>query len=73
MNVFNCIASIKMALLIGNWAYSETHRLEKVQADVKTFRDILYDMNFEVMALCNLTKAEISTAVKQFCHLLLKG
>lgn len=64
---------MKMALLIGNWTYKNMDRLEMVRPDIKSFHDILYNMNFEVMALCNLTKKEIRTAVEQFCHLLLPG
>lgn len=64
---------MKMALLIGNWTYKNMDRLEMVRPDIKSFRDILYPMGFEVIAFCNLAKNEIRTAVNQFCDLLLPG
>lgn len=66
-------ASIKLALLIGNWAYINMRALEKVRADVKTLHDVLDEMEFKVIALCNLSKKELQDAVKRFCQLLLPG
>lgn len=64
------VASTKQALLIGNWTY-DTHKLEKVRADIKTLHDILDKMEFETIALCNLGKMEILNAADRFCELLL--
>ncbi len=63
-------ASMKQALLIGNWTYAG-HGLRKVRADVKTLHDILYRLGFEVISLCNLGKVEILNATDRFCDLLL--
>ncbi|XP_046443620.1 mucosa-associated lymphoid tissue lymphoma translocation protein 1-like isoform X3 [Daphnia pulex] len=63
-------ASMKQALLIGNWTY-DAHGLRKVRADVKTLHDILYKMEFEVISLCNLGKVEILHAADRLCELLL--
>jgi hypothetical protein len=64
------VASMKQALLIGNWTY-DAHGLRKVRADVKTLHDILYKMEFEVISLCNLGKVEILHAADRLCELLL--
>jgi hypothetical protein len=66
-------ASIKLALLIGNWAYKNMPALEKVRADVKILHDVLDRMEFKVIALCNLSKIELLDAVRRFCQLLLPG
>ena len=66
-------ASIKLALLIGNWTYKNMRALEKVRADVKTLHDVLDEMEFKVIALCNLSKKELQDAVRRFCQLLLPG
>ncbi|KZS03066.1 Uncharacterized protein APZ42_034306 [Daphnia magna] len=65
-------ASMKQALLIGNWTY-DSQGLRKVRADVKTLHDILYKMDFEVISLCNLGKVEILNAADRLCELLLPG
>lgn len=64
-------ASIKLALLIGNWAYKNMPALEKVRADVKVLHDQLDLMEFKVVALCNLSRNELKNAVKRFSQLLL--
>lgn len=66
------VASMKQALLIGNWTY-DSQGLRKVRADVKTLHDILYKMDFEVISLCNLGKVEILNAADRLCELLLPG
>lgn len=66
------VASMKQALLIGNWTY-DSQSLRKVRADVKTLHDILYKMDFEVISLCNLGKVEILNAADRLCELLLPG
>lgn len=71
LSVFIDAASMKMALIIGNWAYQNMAGLEMVRADVKTLSDLLYGMNFDVVTLCNLSKSEIRAAVQQLCDLLL--
>ena len=68
--MFYYSASMKQALLIGNWTY-EGHGLKKVRADVKTLHEILYRMGFEVISLCNLGKVEILNATDRICELLL--
>ena len=66
-------ASMKIALLIGNWKYENTEELEQVRSDVSSLHDLLSEMEFHVVSLCNLSKREIQVAVERFCKLIIPG
>nr|XP_054755642.1 mucosa-associated lymphoid tissue lymphoma translocation protein 1-like [Lytechinus pictus] len=66
-------ATDKVALLIGNEAYRSGDLLSAPGNDMEKLARNLYEMQFKVVSLLNLTVAEMKKALKIFCSLLDDG
>ncbi|XP_067001253.2 mucosa-associated lymphoid tissue lymphoma translocation protein 1 [Anabrus simplex] len=62
------LVSEKVALLIANEEYENMDNLLKPITDVVTLTEILTNLGFKVLALCNLTLIEMRNAVKKICE-----
>lgn len=67
---FNFLAADKVALLIGIDDYRNEQELKAPKFDVQLMAEIFRVLDFKVVSLLNLTKAEILSAVDVFCQLL---
>ncbi|XP_014680411.1 PREDICTED: mucosa-associated lymphoid tissue lymphoma translocation protein 1-like, partial [Priapulus caudatus] len=65
--------SLKVALLIGNQDYEGLGRLHNPATDVETLARCLASLSFRVIALVNLTHAEMNNALNEFCSMLHEG
>ncbi|KFU93983.1 Mucosa-associated lymphoid tissue lymphoma translocation protein 1, partial [Chaetura pelagica] len=63
----------KVALLIGNMHYLHHKQLKAPMVDVHTLSTLLRQLDFKVVSLLDLCKAEMQTAVNEFLLLLDKG
>ncbi|KAH9508586.1 hypothetical protein Btru_052097 [Bulinus truncatus] len=66
-------ATEKVALLIGCYDYRSDRLLSAPRNDVQTLSTIFQSLNFKVVSLLNLTKAEMIAAVDEFSQLVWKG
>ncbi|NXG65194.1 MALT1 protein, partial [Hemiprocne comata] len=66
-------ATDKVALLIGNMHYLHHKQLKAPMVDVHTLSTLLRQLDFKVVSLLDLRKAEMQTAVNEFLLLLDKG
>ncbi|XP_009891442.1 PREDICTED: mucosa-associated lymphoid tissue lymphoma translocation protein 1-like [Charadrius vociferus] len=66
-------ATGKIALLVGNNRYQHHPNLMAPVTDVFELSLLLQQLNFQVVSLLDLNKAEMVTAVSQFLQLLGKG
>ncbi|XP_051495643.1 mucosa-associated lymphoid tissue lymphoma translocation protein 1-like isoform X2 [Apus apus] len=66
-------ATDKVALLIGNMHYLHHKQLKAPMVDVHTLSTLLRQLDFKVVSLLDLCKAEMQTAVNEFLLLLDKG
>lgn len=62
-----------MALLIGNMHYLHHKQLKAPMVDVHTLSALLRQLDFKVVSLLDLRKAEMQMAVNEFLLLLDKG
>ncbi|NXG76955.1 MALT1 protein, partial [Baryphthengus martii] len=66
-------ATDKVALLIGNMHYLHHKQLKAPMVDVHTLSTLLRQLDFKVVSLLDLCKAEMQMAVNEFLLLLDKG
>ncbi|NWV20469.1 MALT1 protein, partial [Origma solitaria] len=66
-------ATDKVALLIGNMHYLHHKQLQAPMVDVHALGALLHQLNFKVVSLLDLCKAEMQMAVDEFLLLLDKG
>uniref|UniRef100_A0A7M4F1I5 Mucosa-associated lymphoid tissue lymphoma translocation protein 1-like n=1 Tax=Crocodylus porosus TaxID=8502 RepID=A0A7M4F1I5_CROPO len=66
-------ATDKVALLIGNMTYLHHKHLKAPMVDVHELTNLLRQLNFKVVSLLDLSKAEMQMAVNEFLLLLDKG
>ncbi|XP_040983870.1 mucosa-associated lymphoid tissue lymphoma translocation protein 1-like isoform X1 [Aquila chrysaetos chrysaetos] len=66
-------ATDKVALLIGNMHYLHHKQLKAPMVDVHTLSALLRQLDFKVVSLLDLRKAEMQMAVNEFLLLLDKG
>ncbi|NXW60548.1 MALT1 protein, partial [Eurystomus gularis] len=66
-------ATDKVALLIGNMHYLHHKQLKAPMVDVHTLSTLLRQLDFKVVSLLDLRKAEMQMAVSEFLLLLDKG
>ncbi|NWR62947.1 MALT1 protein, partial [Bucorvus abyssinicus] len=66
-------ATDKVALLIGNMHYLHHKRLKAPMVDVHALSTLLRQLDFKVVSLLDLRKAEMQMAVSEFLLLLDKG
>ncbi|NXU14356.1 MALT1 protein, partial [Pardalotus punctatus] len=66
-------ATDKVALLIGNMHYLHHKQLQAPMVDVHALGALLRQLNFKVVSLLDLRKAEMQMAVDEFLLLLDKG
>ncbi|NXS66329.1 MALT1 protein, partial [Pandion haliaetus] len=66
-------ATDKVALLIGNMHYLHHKQLKAPMVDVHTLSALLRQLDFKVVSLLDLCKAEMQMAVNEFLLLLDKG
>ncbi|NXH41237.1 MALT1 protein, partial [Dicaeum eximium] len=66
-------ATDKVALLIGNMHYLHHKQLQAPMVDVHALGTLLRQLNFKVVSLLDLCKAEMQMAVDEFLLLLDKG
>lgn len=62
-----------MALLIGNMHYLHHKQLKAPMVDVHALSALLRQLDFKVVSLLDLCKAEMQMAVNEFLLLLDKG
>ncbi|GAB0200725.1 mucosa-associated lymphoid tissue lymphoma translocation protein 1-like [Grus japonensis] len=67
------IATDKVALLIGNMHYLHHKQLKAPMVDVHALSALLRQLDFKVVSLLDLRKAEMEMAVNEFLLLLDKG
>ncbi|NXR28166.1 MALT1 protein, partial [Cinclus mexicanus] len=67
------VATDKVALLIGNMHYLHHKQLQAPIVDVHALGALLHQLNFKVVSLLDLRKAEMQMAVDEFLLLLDKG
>ncbi|XP_028813523.1 mucosa-associated lymphoid tissue lymphoma translocation protein 1 isoform X3 [Denticeps clupeoides] len=66
-------ATDKVALLIGNLNYSHHPDLMAPTMDVHKLAHLLLELDFRVVSLLDLSRAEMDAAIERFLQLLVKG
>ena len=69
----SCLATDKVALLIGNLSYAHHPALMAPMMDVHELANLLRQLGFRVVSLLDLTKAEMLSAIHAFLQLLDRG
>ena len=60
------VASKKLALVIGNSQYEHSAPLRNPRNDARAMASTLRDLDFEVISVADVTKAEMENALKKF-------
>lgn len=68
-----CLATDKVALLIGNLSYTHHPGLMAPTMDVHQLGNLLGQLGFRVVSLIDLTREEMMAAIEMFVDLLDRG